>query len=43
MVSKSDVTGIRALLCHMFPYFKEQADFSPDKDAEPVFGAAARL
>ncbi len=43
MVSKSDVTGIRVLLCHMFPYFKEQADMATDKDAEPVFGAAARL
>jgi len=43
MVGKSDVTGIRALLGHLFPHFKEQADILADKDTDPVFGAAARL
>lgn len=43
MVNKSDVTGIRAFLCHMFPHFEEQANLYTEHEVEPVFGSAARL
>lgn len=43
MVNKGDVTGIRALLSHIFPQFEEQSNLFAEHEEEPVFGSAARL
>lgn len=43
MINKSDVSGVRALLCHMFPQFGEQSETYASSEVESVLGAAARL